>query len=69
MSFSNKCGREAMQNPEWSPRRLRLSFLLGSWADSAEITEGLISEVSSLESKFDNFCEYLLKAGSRCKTS
>ena len=54
-----------MQNPEWSPRRLRLTFLLGSWADSAEITEGLISEVSSLESKFDNFCEYLPKASSR----
>lgn len=54
-----------MQNPEWSPRRLRLSFLLASWADSIEITEGLISEVSSLESKFDNFCECLLKASPR----
>ena len=47
--------REALDNNYWTPRSLRIVFLLGGWRDGVEITEELISTASSWEEKVNNF--------------
>ena len=45
--------REALSRGNWTPRSLRIVFLLGSWHDPMEITEELIKEASAWEDKLD----------------
>ncbi|KAI3146975.1 hypothetical protein CBS147325_4131 [Penicillium roqueforti] len=47
--------REALDRKDWSPRSLRIVFLLGGWKDGVEITEDLINTGSSWEEKVNNF--------------
>ena len=43
--------REALSRGAWTPRGLRIVFLLGSWRDSIEVTEDLIKAGSAWEDK------------------
>lgn len=45
--------REALSNGEWTPRGLRIVFLLGNWHDGIEITEALTKEASAWEDKIN----------------
>lgn len=47
--------REALERGDWSPRSLRIIFLLGGWRDGVEITEDLIKAGSAWEDKMNNF--------------
>ncbi|KAL2809754.1 tRNA synthetases class I (C) catalytic domain-containing protein [Aspergillus granulosus] len=47
--------REALERKEWTPRSLRIVFLLGGWKEGVEITDDLVSAGSSWEDKLDNF--------------
>lgn len=47
--------REALERKEWTPRSLRIVFLLGGWRDGIEITEDLINNGTSWEEKVNNF--------------
>lgn len=47
--------REALERKEWTPRSLRIVFLLGGWKDGVEITDDLVSAGSSWEEKVNNF--------------
>ncbi|BDD55993.1 hypothetical protein MPDQ_006444 [Monascus purpureus] len=47
--------REALDRKAWTPRSLRIVFLLGSWKDGIEITEDLINTGSYWEDKVNNF--------------
>jgi cysteinyl-tRNA synthetase len=47
--------REALDRKDWSPRSLRIVFLLGGWKDGVEITEDLVNVGSSWEEKVNNF--------------
>lgn len=47
--------REALDNNYWTPRSLRIVFLLGGWRDGVEITEDLINAGNSWEEKVNNF--------------
>lgn len=47
--------REALERKEWTPRSLRIVFLLGGWRDGIEITEDLINTGTSWEDKVNNF--------------
>lgn len=47
--------REALGRGDWTPRGLRIVFLLGGWKEPVEITEGLVKEGASWEDKVDNF--------------
>lgn len=47
--------REALEKNEWTPRSLRIVFLLGGWKDGVEITDELVSAGNSWEDKLDNF--------------
>ena len=47
--------RDALARGEWTPRGLRIIFLLGGWRDGIEIKEGLIKEGSAWEDKANNF--------------
>lgn len=47
--------RESLERKEWTPRSLRIVFLLGGWRDGIEITEDLINTSSSWEEKVNNF--------------
>ena len=47
--------REALGRGEWTPRGLRIIFLLGGWRDGVEIKEGLIKQGSAWEDKLNNF--------------
>ena len=47
--------REALERREWTPRSLRIVFLLGGWRDGIEITEDLINTGTSWEDKVNNF--------------
>ncbi|KAJ5518927.1 Cysteine-tRNA ligase [Penicillium expansum] len=47
--------REALDRKDWTPRSLRIVFLLGSWKDGVEITEDLVNTGSSWEEKVNNF--------------
>lgn len=45
--------REALSRGDWTPRGLRIVFLLGNWHDGIEITEELTKEASAWEDKLD----------------
>lgn len=45
--------REALARGEWTPRALRLVFLLGGWKEGIEITDDLVKAGASLEDKLD----------------
>ncbi|KAL4860957.1 hypothetical protein BDV12DRAFT_84642 [Aspergillus spectabilis] len=47
--------REALERKEWTPRSLRIVFLLGGWKDGVEITDDLVSAGNSWEDKLNNF--------------
>ncbi|OJD33380.1 cysteinyl-trna synthetase [Diplodia corticola] len=47
--------REALGRGDWTPRSLRIVFLLGGWKEPVEITEGLVKEGSAWEEKVNNF--------------
>ncbi|KAL4917982.1 tRNA synthetases class I (C) catalytic domain-containing protein [Aspergillus aurantiobrunneus] len=47
--------REALEREEWTPRSLRIVFLLGGWKDGVEITDELVSAGNSWEDKLNNF--------------
>lgn len=43
--------REALSRGDWTPRGLRIVFLLGGWREGIEITDDLVKEGSSWEDK------------------
>ncbi|BCS28797.1 cysteine--tRNA ligase [Aspergillus puulaauensis] len=47
--------REALERREWTPRSLRIVFLLGGWKDGVEITDDLVNAGNSWEDKLNNF--------------
>lgn len=47
--------REALSRGDWTPRSLRVAFLLGTWNAGVEITEGLVKEGAGWEDKVNNF--------------
>ena len=47
--------RAALERGDWTPRGLRIVFLLGSWKDGIEITEDLVKAGSTWEDKVNNF--------------
>lgn len=47
--------RESLERKEWTPRSLRIVFLLGGWRDGIEITEDLVNTGNSWEDKVNNF--------------
>lgn len=48
--------REALaEGGGWTPRSLRIIFLLGGWKEGVEIGKALITEAKSLEGKFNKF--------------
>lgn len=47
--------REALNRKEWTPRSLRIVFLLGGWKDGVEITDDLVNSGNSWEDKVNNF--------------
>jgi len=47
--------RAALESAEWTPRSLRIVFLLGAWRDGIEITPSSIREASAIEDKINNF--------------
>ncbi|KAI4122565.1 MAG: hypothetical protein LQ338_005741 [Usnochroma carphineum] len=47
--------REALSRGDWTPRGLRIVFLLGGWREGIEITDDLVKEGSSWEDKVNNF--------------
>ncbi|KAJ5182883.1 hypothetical protein N7492_000499 [Penicillium capsulatum] len=47
--------REALDRKDWTPRSLRIVFLLGGWKDGVEITDELVNAGSSWEEKLNNF--------------
>ncbi|KAL8723005.1 MAG: hypothetical protein Q9225_000622 [Loekoesia sp. 1 TL-2023] len=47
--------KEALSRGDWTPRGLRIVFLLGGWREGIEITEDLVKEGSAWEDKVNNF--------------
>ncbi|KAJ5894512.1 cysteine--tRNA ligase [Penicillium taxi] len=47
--------REALERKDWTPRSLRIVFLLGGWKEGVEITEELVNTGNSWEDKVNNF--------------
>ncbi|MCJ1310405.1 hypothetical protein MMC25_004069 [Agyrium rufum] len=47
--------REALSRGDWTPRSLRIVFLLGSWDKGIEITDELVKASTAWEDKVNNF--------------
>ncbi|KAI7162638.1 hypothetical protein KC349_g1927 [Hortaea werneckii] len=47
--------REAIAKGDWTPRGLRIVFLLGNWRDGLEITGEVVKAGKAWEEKLDNF--------------
>ncbi|KAF6238602.1 hypothetical protein HO173_003108 [Letharia columbiana] len=47
--------RQALNSGDWTPRGLRIVFLMHSWSDGIEINEGSKDKGSSWEEKLNNF--------------
>ncbi|KAL1957054.1 hypothetical protein VTO42DRAFT_6431 [Malbranchea cinnamomea] len=47
--------REALERGDWTPRSLRIVFLLGGWKEGIEITEDLVKAGNAWEEKLNNF--------------
>jgi cysteinyl-tRNA synthetase len=45
--------REALERGDWTPRSLRVVFLLGGWKEGIEITDDLVKAGSAWEDKLD----------------
>lgn len=48
--------REALRRGDWTPRALRIVFLLGGWKEGIEITDDLVKAGSSWEDKLNVRC-------------
>ncbi|VUC33807.1 unnamed protein product [Clonostachys rosea] len=55
--------RDALQQPGWNSRSLRICFLLGAWHNKIEITETSLSSAAAWESKLNNFFLQALDVG------
>ena len=47
--------REALDGGTWTPRGLRIVFLLGGWREGIEITDAMVKEGSAWEDRVNNF--------------
>ncbi|SLM33526.1 cysteinyl-trna synthetase [Lasallia pustulata] len=47
--------REALNRGDWTPRSLRILFLLGGWKEGVEITDDLVKSGNAWEDKMNNF--------------
>lgn len=47
--------RTALERGDWTPRSLRIVFLLANWKDGIEVTDDLVAAGSGWEDKVDNF--------------
>lgn len=47
--------RDALARGDWTPRGLRIVFLLGGWKEGIEIADDMVKAGSSWEDKLDNF--------------
>ncbi|KAF2153384.1 hypothetical protein K461DRAFT_278198 [Myriangium duriaei CBS 260.36] len=47
--------REALQQGLWTPRSLRIAYLLGNWRDGLEITPEVVSTGNAWEDRMTNF--------------
>lgn len=47
--------REALTTGQWTPRSLRIVFLLGAWRDGLEITDELVKASTAWEERVNNF--------------
>lgn len=47
--------REALSKGDWTPRSLRIAFLLGAWKDGLEITPEVIKAGNAWEERVNNF--------------
>ncbi|GAE00031.1 hypothetical protein ATEG_08291 [Paecilomyces variotii No. 5] len=47
--------KDLLQRPDWTPRLLRICFLLGAWHDQIEITDEMFKTAVAWESKMNNF--------------
>jgi cysteinyl-tRNA synthetase len=47
--------RTALERGDWTPRSLRIVFLLANWKDGIEVTDELVAAGSGWEDKVDNF--------------
>ncbi|KAI9871071.1 MAG: hypothetical protein M1830_003477, partial [Pleopsidium flavum] len=47
--------REALERGDWTPRGLRVVFLLGGWKEGVEITDDLVKAGNAWEDKVNNF--------------
>ena len=47
--------KDALSRADWTPRSLRIVFLLGNWSDGMEITPELVTAGKSFEEKVNNF--------------
>lgn len=55
--------RDALKQPGWNSRTLRICFLLGAWNDKIEVTESSLSSAAAWESKLNNFFLQALDVG------
>lgn len=55
--------RDALGRGDWTPRGLRIVFLLGGWKEGIEITEDLVKAGSSWEDKLDVCMPIVLMIG------
>ncbi|KAK2880141.1 hypothetical protein FQN49_000520 [Arthroderma sp. PD_2] len=47
--------RDALERGDWTPRSLRIVFLLGGWRDGIEITDDIVKAGNAWEEKVNNF--------------
>jgi cysteinyl-tRNA synthetase len=47
--------RDALQRGGWTPRGLRIVFLLGGWKDGIEVREGVLAEAKNWEAVVGKF--------------
>ena len=47
--------KEALGRGDWTPRGMRIVFLLGGWKDSIELTVDIRRAAAAWESKLNNF--------------
>ncbi|GAB1311613.1 cysteine--tRNA ligase [Madurella fahalii] len=54
--------RDALLQPEWTSRSLRICFLLSPWQDGIEVTEDVLKATAAWESKMNNLFVKSLEA-------
>ncbi|KAF1984284.1 hypothetical protein K402DRAFT_381521 [Aulographum hederae CBS 113979] len=50
--------RDALSRGDWTPRGLRIVFLLGGWKEGVEITDSLVTQGNSWENRVNNFLRH-----------